>query len=198
MLLPLLLLSSQMLCQVLAADYEMLIDDPEIFTDCKENPPGAKGISGLFNLDELELTLDGDKIHVAGNATTVWDIEPTDRITASARLLQLDRGIWQPTVFSIASQDFCGIMYDKDQYWFKYWTRHVDDIDTMKGKCINHKGTKLIHSPFDLNMVLNNVRGTTLHGRYKIVVTLEAFDDEKSVKRPDSICVEIIGDCERL
>lgn len=72
-----------MLCQVLAADYEMLIDDPDIFTDCKENPPGAKGISGLFNLDELELTLDGDKIHVAGNATTIWDIEPTDRITVN-------------------------------------------------------------------------------------------------------------------
>ncbi|XP_017866053.1 PREDICTED: uncharacterized protein LOC108615791 [Drosophila arizonae] len=199
MLLPsLLLLTLQMFCHVLAVDYEMLIDDPDVFTDCLENPPGAKGASGLFNLDELTFSLNGDKIHVEGNVTTVWDVEPTDRITASARLMQLDRGIWQPTVFSIATQDFCSLMYDKDQYWFKYWTRYVEDMDAMKSKCVNHKGTKLVHSPFDINMVLTNVRGTTLHGRYKIVVTLEAFDDEKNVKRPESICMEIIGDCERL
>lgn len=89
MLLPsLLLLILQMLWQVLAVDYEMLIDDPDVFTDCLENPPGAKGANGLFNMDELTFTLNGDKIHVEGNVTTVWDVQPTDRITVNCTAIE--------------------------------------------------------------------------------------------------------------
>ncbi|EDW58803.1 uncharacterized protein CheB42b [Drosophila virilis] len=194
----LLLFSSQIVCCVLAADYEMIIDDPDIFSNCKEPPPGAGNIHSLLNMDELELTLDGDTIHIEGNATTVWDIQPGDRVAATARLMQLDRGVWQPTVFSIATQDFCDIMYDKDQYWYKYWTRYVKNASVMEKKCVHHKGAKLIHEPFDLKMVFTNIRGASLQGRYKVVVILEAFDDDRNVKRPKSICLEIIGDCEKL
>jgi len=65
----------------------MIIDDPEIFMPCREPPPGSEDIFSLINIDELKLSLDGDKIHIEGNATTVWDIEPDDRIAVSHSII---------------------------------------------------------------------------------------------------------------
>lgn len=57
--------------------------------------------------------------------------------------------------------------------------------------------TVLVHHPFDIRLRLTNVRGTTLQGRYKVVITFEAFDD-KDVPRRDSVCFEIRGEVEKL
>ncbi|XP_034109811.1 uncharacterized protein LOC117571679 [Drosophila albomicans] len=176
-------------------DYKLVIDDPDVFMPCKEAPPDALDVTGLFNMDELEFALDGENIHIEGNTTLVWDIEPEDRVAVSGRLLHFERGNWEPTIFSIASNDFCSIMYDKDQYWYQYWTRYVINTE-VHSKCVTHKGTVMQHEPFDLNMTFTNVRAT-LDGNYKFVLTLEAFDDKK-VKRPTSICLEIKGDMEKL
>ncbi|KAL7735956.1 hypothetical protein ACLKA6_002389 [Drosophila palustris] len=179
-----------------ADDYKMIIDDPDIFMPCRDPPPGSQDVFGLMNIDELKFTLNGDNIHIEGNATTVWDIEPNDRIAATGRLMHYDRGTWEPTVFSIAANDFCNIMYDPDQYWYKYWTTHITNKDSVQSNCLHTKGTKLIHEPFDLNMIISNVRGS-FNGNYKIILTMEAFD-EKNIKRPTSICFEIKGDLEKI
>jgi len=43
-----------------------------------------------------------------------------------------------PTVLSINVNDFCKVMYDKNQYWFKYWTQYI--INDVKDKCVNVPG----------------------------------------------------------
>lgn len=54
-----------------------------------------------------------------------------------------------------------------------------------------------MHNPFDLQLRLTDIRGATLRGRYKAVVTFEAVD-EKDVPRRTSICFEIRGEAEKI
>ncbi|XP_032590847.1 uncharacterized protein LOC116805064 [Drosophila grimshawi] len=189
-------------CQsVLSANYEFLPEDPDIFSDCRNppGPPGATNIKGLFSLDELELSLIGDMVHIEGNLTTVWDIQPTDRIYAAARVMHWNRGVWQSTVFDLHTKDLCKILYDKAQYWYTAWVRHVTNVDEVRSKCLYLKdGLKIIHEPFDLKMVYENIQGVKLYGRYKIVIIMEAFEEHKNIKRPTTVCVEIIGDVNRI
>ncbi|EDW02485.1 GH19860 [Drosophila grimshawi] len=187
-------------CQsVLSVDYEFRPDDPDIFSDCRNppGPPGSTNINGLFNLDELQLSLNGDMVHFEGNLTTVWDIQPQDRIAIKGTVMRWDRGVWEPTIFSVSTDDFCQVMYDKDQYWYRYWTTHVTNADEVGSKCLYLKGSKLMHEPFDINLVIYGVNAVSMLGRYKIVVTLDAFDDQKKIKRP-TVCVEIKGEMEEL
>lgn len=51
-----------------------------------------------------------------------------------------ERGSWEPTIFAINEKNFCNVMYNKDQYWYKYWTIHVTNLKEVESKCINHKG----------------------------------------------------------
>jgi len=53
-------------------------------------------------------------------------------------LSYLDRGTWTSTVFSLSSRDFCKVMYDKNQLWYKYWTEHVSN--DIEDKCLNVSG----------------------------------------------------------
>lgn len=55
---------------------------------------------------------------------------------------------------------------------------------------------KLIHEPFDLNIVFS-FRASSFNGKYKVVVNMDAFD-QKNMKRPNSICFEIKGDIEEV
>ncbi|XP_030387683.1 uncharacterized protein LOC115634231 [Scaptodrosophila lebanonensis] len=182
---------------VLAADYEMILEDPEIFNDCSDAPPGALDVHGMFDLEHLTLTLDGDIVHVKGNVTTIWDVQPGDRVAASASLYHFERGAWEPTVFSMSHQNFCSVLFDEDQYWYKFWSQYVTNRNDVEKKCLNTPGTVLAHEPFDVKLILNNIRSTTMSGRYKMVVMFEAFD-EKNLKRDNSICFEIRGELEKL
>lgn len=55
---------------------------------------------------------------------------------------------------------------------------------------------KLVHEPFDLDVTFS-FRASSFNGRYKIVVNVEAFD-QKNIRRPNSICLEIAGDIEEI
>jgi len=57
--------------------------------------------------------------------------------------------------------------------------------------------TVLVYDEFLMVLHLENVNTSNLQGRYKAVITLEAFD-EHNVRRPSSLCVEIRGDLERV
>lgn len=78
----LIVLSQFCLILVLGISYQMLLSDSNIFTECEDLPYGALDINGLFNLDELQLGFkdNSEIIRISGNITTVWDIQPEDRI----------------------------------------------------------------------------------------------------------------------
>ncbi|XP_034652788.1 uncharacterized protein LOC117891426 [Drosophila subobscura] len=185
------------LAGVWATDYELLLEDPDIFAKCTEAPPGTIFLRDAINFDKLSVEQEPDTLHISGNATTTWDLQPNDRIAARFALFHYQRGNWEPTVFSMATQDFCSIMYDKDQYWYKYWTVHITNRNEVEQNCIKNAGTTLIHEPFDLRLMLTNIRGATLHGRYKTVISFEAFD-EKNAPRGPGVCFEIRGEAEKL
>ncbi|XP_017837798.1 uncharacterized protein LOC108596493 [Drosophila busckii] len=192
-----LLLSSSLLAQVLAADYEMILEDSDVFEDCTDAPPGAVNIHGLMDLSDITMHLDGYKVRVEGTARTNWNIQPGDRIAGGITIMKFNRGLWEPTLLNIATQDFCKMMYNPNEYWYKYWTRFVTNAADVKDKCLSNPGTIMEHEPFDLEMRLYNMRGPILQGRYKLVATLEAFDKENH-RRPESVCFEIRGDFEQI
>ncbi|XP_030375944.1 uncharacterized protein LOC115625129 [Scaptodrosophila lebanonensis] len=182
---------------VLAVDYEFILEDPEIFNECSDAPPGSLDIHGLFDLGNLRLTQVEEKVHVKGNITTVWDVQPGDRVAASLSIFHFERGAWEPTVFSMSHPDFCSIMYGKDQYWYKAWSQFIANRNDIENNCLTTPGTMLVYEPFELKLILNNVRSITLSGRYKFVIVFKAFD-WTNMKRGKTICFEIRGDAEKL
>ncbi|XP_017078190.1 uncharacterized protein LOC108112610 [Drosophila eugracilis] len=180
-----------------AADYELLLEDPDVLSPCTDGPPGSINARQAVNFDDVTIEQDSDTIHLSGNATLTWDVQPTDRITARLDFLHFNRGTWEPTVFSMSTQDFCAIMYDQTQYWYKYWTGFITNRHEVEKKCLKAPGTVLVHEPFDIRLKIDNVRGPTLRGRHKMVIVLHALD-ERNVPRPNPICVEIIGELVKL
>ncbi|XP_020815020.1 uncharacterized protein LOC110189317 [Drosophila serrata] len=174
-----------------AVDYEMLIEDPDIFSPCTEGPPDSITVQEAFNFDDLTISMESDTLHVSGNATVKWEAQPTDKIVVQIDILHFNRGFWEPTVFSMSTQDFCASMYDKNQYWFKYWTTFITNRDEVESQCLA-TGTFLVHEPFDVRFKMMNYRGPELRGRYKMVITIKAL--HKKLPRPSSICMEIRGE----
>ncbi|XP_016978722.1 uncharacterized protein LOC108044275 [Drosophila rhopaloa] len=180
-----------------AADYEFLLEDPDILSPCTDGPPGAIDAREAVDFEHIVINAEADILHVSGNATVNWNVHPTDRITAKLELLHFNRGSWEPTVFTMNAKDFCSIMYDKNQYWYKYWTTYIINRDEVEEKCIKGPGVVLVHEPFDVRLKFMNLYGPTLRGRYKMVITFHALDDF-NVPRPKPICVEIRGEFLKL
>jgi len=72
---------------ILATDYLLLINDPDIYTTCREGPPGSQGLKEAFDISAMSVEMDPDGIHVSGNITSKWDLPRTDRLTV--RLIRL-------------------------------------------------------------------------------------------------------------
>nr|XP_043066839.1 uncharacterized protein LOC108123116 [Drosophila bipectinata] len=123
-----------------ASDYELLLEDPDIFSPCTDGPPGSIGVPEAFDLSQLEIEHNGDTLHVTGNVTLTWDVNPKDRITGKVEVFHFNRGNWEPTVFTMSTQDFCSIMYDRNQYWYKMWTGYITNRADVEKKCINTPG----------------------------------------------------------
>ncbi|XP_050745375.1 uncharacterized protein LOC108024301 isoform X2 [Drosophila biarmipes] len=134
--------------------------------------------------------MDSDGVTVSGNTTLVWDIELSDLVQLSIKLLYFDRGSWMPTVFSLVSKDFCKFMYDKNQIWYKIWTRHI--TNDIKDKCVNVPGAKIMLETYMLSLTASTT-GPLRLGRYKANVMFQAFDIHGR-ERPTRICFEILGD----
>ncbi|XP_039231494.1 uncharacterized protein LOC6538141 isoform X1 [Drosophila yakuba] len=198
-----------------AEKYELMVADEEVFHSCPDPEPGTLDIYGLADLSELSTTMDADGVTLTGNATLRWDVQPEDRIEMSAKLLYMDRGTWTPTVFSLLSKDFCKVMYDKNQLWYKYWTGHI--INDVKN-CINVAGvstkftlalytlfislkysalqTKYIHEKYVLSLTATAM-GPVTEGRYKANIVFRAYDSSGEL-RPTRICVEVQGDLSKV
>lgn len=55
-------------------------------------------------------------------------------------MMHFNRGTWEPTVFSVATPDFCSVMFDEDQYWYKYWTKHILNREEAEKNCLRVPG----------------------------------------------------------
>ncbi|XP_017014524.2 uncharacterized protein [Drosophila takahashii] len=181
---------------ILATDYILHLD-PDLYVPCIDGPPGSMGLREAYNMDNALVEMDEDGLHLSGNVTTVWNIAPTDRISARVNLMQYDRGTWQPTAINMHAPDFCSVMFNKNQYWFKYWFQYFANREEMREKCIATKDTVLVYTPFTFNLRFDNVIGPPFRGRYKLVITFEPFD-ENNIKRPYSVCFEVRGEIEKI
>ncbi|XP_052836519.1 uncharacterized protein LOC128252659 [Drosophila gunungcola] len=172
------------------AKYELSVADEDIFSSCNSPDPGTLDINGLMDLSELSTSMSAEGVTISGNATLIWDINLEDRVQMNTNLLYFDRGTWTPTAFSMVSKDFCKSMYDKNQYYYKYWTGYI--TNDIQDKCINVPGTKIIHKTFTLSLTAN-VMGPLREGTYKAQLMLRAYD-ATGIERPTRICLEIRGD----
>ncbi|XP_052852104.1 uncharacterized protein LOC128262093 [Drosophila gunungcola] len=193
----LLMLAVNLATSVWATDYYLLVEDPDVYSPCTDAPPGSISIPEAFNMDNMVFDLDENGIHVSGNATVKWSIPRTDRVSAGFRVMKFNRGSWEPTVFSQVTPNFCAVLFDKNQYWYKYWFQYVANHEEIKQKCITTTDTVLVHNPFTMQLRLDNVNGVSFRGRYKAVFTFEAFD-EKNQRRPTSLCFEFRGEVEKV
>ncbi|XP_023179116.1 uncharacterized protein LOC111605018 [Drosophila hydei] len=181
--------------QASALKYLFVPEDDDFFADCPKSSSNVLNVHGMADMSKLTLARNNGKISISGNSTMIWNIKPGDRIEMVGKLYQFVRGKWLQTPFSMTVPDSCPLLYDKPQYWYKYWTRHIINAEDIKDKCF-YPGTKLIHEPFDVNVVMQ-FTGLPLSGRYKIVTTFKAFD-QKNVQRDTSICIEVFGEFERI
>lgn len=119
-------------------------------------------------------------------------------------------------MYQISVPDMCKVLYDKNQFWYKFWTRHVLNSNEVKDNCFNVPGvsliqklftiitynsltflqTILVHEPFEVEMSFD-FPGVAMQGLYKIVIILKAIGPRK-IQRNTTICIEIIGDMEPL
>lgn len=120
--------------------------------------------------------------------------------------MKFQRGTWQPTTWSGRVLNFCSVQYDVKTMWYQTWSSHIPEDER---KCLNNYGvgslfqsglfysrcSYLQHVYHYRDMDVNTVDEfiTNMEGRYKIVIQISAFD-EFNVKRPNSICFEIIGE----
>ncbi|KAH8383914.1 hypothetical protein KR009_011291, partial [Drosophila setifemur] len=175
-----------------AGNYEFLPANEKFFSDCPDHPPSSRNISGLFDLTNITFSLSAEGLTIGGNTTSAWDIQQEDRVELELNTFFLERGTWQPTVFTLTSKDFCSVMYDERQYWYKYWSKYIKNAEEVKDRCLNVLGTKLFMETYVMNMHLSS-RGPIRDGFYKYRLTFRAFDSS-GVERPTYICFEFIGD----
>ncbi|EDV53303.2 uncharacterized protein Dere_GG11614 [Drosophila erecta] len=166
-----------------AEKYELTVDE-EVFLSCPDPEPGTLDIHGLADISELSTTMDAGGVTLSGNATLRWAVQPEDRVEMSGKLLYMDRGTWTPTVFSLTAKDFCTVMFDKNQLWYKYWTAHITNE------------TKIIHEKYVLSLTATAV-GPVTPGRYKANLMFRAYDSS-GAERPTRICVEVRGDLSKV
>ncbi|XP_041451437.1 uncharacterized protein LOC121405003 [Drosophila obscura] len=186
-------LSRKMLNKPKAFCYEFILDKDGLFAPCENYPGNPAGIDALFDMSKFEITLKAEStVQMAGDAVIVWqDVKPSDTVTMFAQVYHYEQGTWQKTMFSASSNNFCKNMFEKNQYWYKFWTQHIINSDEVKKTCLNTRGSLLKHESFDQELKVN-VNVPNMNGRYKLVLLFEAFDN-RNVKRPVSVCTELRG-----
>ncbi|KAH8384523.1 hypothetical protein KR200_003491, partial [Drosophila serrata] len=175
----------------LAILYEFEFEDDEVFTKCLDNPDGFKDKHGLFDFTNFSFEMGAEGIVVSGNFTSVWDVEPTDRIELRSRTLYWERGSWQPTILNVYVSDFCKVMYDKNQIWYISLTEHISNKEEIRDKCVTHKGTLFVIEPYLMEIYFG--AGMVFpSGRHRIIINMVAID-LNNVTRPNGICYEFVG-----
>lgn len=95
------------------------------------------------------------EVIVSGNATTIWNIQPTDRIKVipeifhyasrkyscltfkgTASIMRFDRGSWVATPYSVNVLNLCPILHVKNDFWYAAWIKHVVNAEQIQNKCL--------------------------------------------------------------
>ncbi|XP_022227946.1 uncharacterized protein LOC111077830 [Drosophila obscura] len=173
-------------------NYEFVMRDEDVLSECLDKPQGALNANGLFGFSETSFVMSDDGINLSGNISTVWDVNPKDRVQLNLNVLYFDRGIWQSTIFNMEVKDFCAVMYNEKQFWYKHWSKYISNAELVKDKCVTNAGTKFLMEPYLLRITL----GSDVYlrpGQYRIILHALAFD-KKNVMRTNQICLEIRGE----
>ncbi|XP_073848535.1 uncharacterized protein [Musca autumnalis] len=170
-----------------AARYQFFFDNEAMFDKCP-HLNGSNGIHDLFDLTKLNLTYSEGSLHCSGNATTVWDVQPSDRIELHCEVFKYERGGWQPTVLSFTSKDFCQMQFDKNSFSYQIWSKNIPEEERL---CVNNYGVTYHYIPFSIETIFDIL--VNIEGRHKVVSTFVAY--ENGIKpRPNKICFQYIGE----
>lgn len=71
-----------------------------------------------------------------------------------------EHNAWQKTMFSASSKNFCSNMFEKGQYWYDFWTKHITNADEIMNQCLNTPGVSYNSYLFNTSplMIFKNVR----------------------------------------
>ncbi|XP_034652787.1 uncharacterized protein LOC117891425 [Drosophila subobscura] len=191
-------LQLSLVCLSRAIEYEFMPDKDGLFAPCENHPAKPAGFDTFLDMSQVEVAIkEGSTIQMSGDAVVVWQgVEPSDTVTMFAQVYQHEQGTWQKTMFSAGSKNFCKNMFEKNQYWHTFWTKHISNSDEVKKTCVNTRGSLLKHEFFELELKAN-LNVPNMKGRYKLMVLFEAFD-KRHVKRPVSACTEFRGTIQRV
>ncbi|KAH8282971.1 hypothetical protein KR054_011229 [Drosophila jambulina] len=170
---------------------DFILDQETIFTECLDPPAGAKPFNQLVDLTNFSSKRTKNGMSISGNITTIWDVDPTDRIEASIVILKMDKKGWKATALGAQVKDFCKEMYEKNTLYYPYSMKHVSNVKDVKDKCLNHKGTVIVIDPFDLQVQLG-LAVPLSKGPHRIIVKISAVN-KAGVRNPNNICMEIPG-----
>ncbi|XP_016967692.1 uncharacterized protein LOC108036212 [Drosophila biarmipes] len=173
-------------------EYEFELEDEEIYSNCSEVLPGTLNIKGLFDMTNLRTVMTSEGIEMSGNMTCVFNAQPSDRIELTGSLFYFDRGIWLPTTLNMVIKDFCHVMFDDKQLWYRAWSSRITNRDVIKRDCIKVQGTLIIMDSYTIKLRF----GTgipLLPTRHALRVRVFAIDLSTGQKRPHDVCYEIRG-----
>ncbi|XP_030564464.1 uncharacterized protein LOC115765180 isoform X2 [Drosophila novamexicana] len=119
-----------------ALKYKFIPENEDLVTDCPNKPSNVHNFNGLFDTSDSTFKTDFVSVRFAGNLTCVWNIQSGDRIQGTFEIKRFDRGSWQPTVFNMFVRDFCSSLFQKEQYWYKYWSKYIINREQVNDKCI--------------------------------------------------------------
>ncbi|XP_016958274.1 uncharacterized protein LOC108030098 [Drosophila biarmipes] len=186
------LLLQVFICWTRAAEYQLVLDEDGFLAPCEDQQGSPFNMDSLLDMSTPKVINAGNKISIEGEHAVIWkDVQPGDTVKFFGQVYRQDKDSWQKTMFSSNSNNFCHSMFDKNAYWFKFWTQYISNSDEIRKKCLNTPGAVLKYKNFELNFKAN-LNVPNLEGRYKIVMQLEAFD-KHNIKRPVSICTEFRG-----
>ncbi|KAH8234022.1 hypothetical protein KR032_010955, partial [Drosophila birchii] len=173
----------------LSRDY--VPDNEGLFAECLNPPPGSKSFNDVADISKFISKREKDGLHISGNITLHWDVDPNDRVEVEIALLRKDGDKWKATAIAAKVGDFCKEMYEKKTLYYPYSTKYIANKPEIKEKCITHTGTLLVVEPFDLKVVLSPAV-PLMPGHHRVIVKLTAVS-KAGVPNPNSICFEIPG-----
>ncbi|XP_037714089.1 uncharacterized protein LOC119549866 [Drosophila subpulchrella] len=172
-------------------EYQFELEDESIYTNCSNVQPGTLNINGLFDMTHLSTIMKPEGIELSGNMTSVFNAQPSDRIEVTGNLFYFDRGTWQPTTLNMAIKDFCKVMYDEKQLWYKEWAARVTNKDVIKDNCIKEHGTVFLMETYTIKLRFGSSM-PLVSGRYTLRIRVFAID-QSGKKRPNDVCYEVKG-----
>uniref|UniRef100_A0A1B0AFW2 MD-2-related lipid-recognition domain-containing protein n=1 Tax=Glossina pallidipes TaxID=7398 RepID=A0A1B0AFW2_GLOPL len=166
--------------------YRFVTEEHDVFRACSDRA-GVGSPSDFVDYSGADIYYDDEGIHINGSALILWDVKRTDRVSVLAELKKFVRGGWQPTPLVVRTEDLCKELKNIHGYVYEVWSQYVFPEDLQ---CFA-KGVIYRHKPFVLKVEGNTL--VPMEGRYKIVLTLRAFD-ENNTPTSKTICLEVPGD----